>query len=410
MRYQEDKRLKITKQNLINDKSISKKNKDTILTFLDELAAQGTTIGRIQKYCYYLIRIVKILKKDFSKANKHDIVDLLNTIETAKVRGGSRKGKELSDWSKHDYKVVIKKFYKWLRVSEGQNLGVREYPDEVKWFSITFPRKKRRKPRNLLNIDDVQKIVNLATNTRNKLFARLLYETGARIGELLSLTLDGITFDEHGATVQIFGKTGERKLRIIDSVPLLSAWLRDHPDRNNKQALLFCGLNGSNPGYDYFRILLHKLGKKAQIKKPVNPHHWRHSRATALSKYLTEAQLCYYMGWVPGSSQPGTYVHLSGRDIDGAILRMNGIEIEKESIEKKDPITCPRCKAVNDSYAKFCLDCGLALDYKTIMEYDQRKEQATKLGFDVQSLIEDPDVLTKIMNIIAKEFTKRQQQ
>lgn len=409
MMYGDDKRLEITKNNLLQEKTISNKNKQTIIKFLDELTAQGTTTGRIQKYCYYLMRIAKILNKEFSKTTKDDIIRLLNEIEKAKVRGGYRKGKPLSDWGKHDYRVVIKKFYKWLRESEGKTFGMREYPAEVSWFAISFPRKKRRKPRNLLTIDDVDKMMNLAGNTRNKLFVRLLYETGARIGEILTLTLDGVEFDEHGATVQIYGKTGERKLRIKDSVPMLSAWLREHPRRNDKNALLFCGFNGKNPKYDYWRIMLSRLGKKAGIKKPVNPHHWRHSRATYLSKYLTESQLCYYMGWVPGSSQPGTYVHLSGRDLDSAILQMHGVQMETEKIERKDPITCPRCHTVNDSLSKFCNDCGLALDEKTLLEYNKERDIAekdvviNKLSNDVNSLRSELQKQNELIQLILKK-------
>lgn len=392
MRYKEDKRLESTKKSLLDDKEISKKNKDTILDYLDELQAKGISTGRVQKYCYYLTRIAKWLHKDFSKADKHDIVKILNKIETAKVRGGNRKGKPLSDWGKHDYRAAVKIFYKWLREQEGQTFGLREYPPEVSWFPISFPKKKRRKPRNLLTIKDVEKIVNEATNTRDKLFVRLLYESGARIGELLDLTLDGIEWDEHGVKIQIYGKTGERRLRITDSAPLLSAWLREHPKREDNKAKLFCGINSDNdPSYDYFRLKLRELGKNAKIKKPVNPHHWRHSRATELSKHLTEPQLCMYMGWVPGSSQPGTYVHLSGRDLDSAILEMKGIKVKQNTEENKDPITCPRCKTVNDYLSKFCINCGLGLDEKTMIEYDQQKETAANKGLNtlfqqVQSL------------------------
>lgn len=32
-----------------------------------------------------------------------------------------------------------------------------------------------------------------------------------------------------------------------------------------------------------------------------------------------------YFGWVQGSGMPSIYVHLSGRDIDDAILKANGV-------------------------------------------------------------------------------------
>jgi integrase/recombinase XerD len=41
--------------------------------------------------------------------------------------------------------------------------------------------------------------------------------------------------------------------------------------------------------------------------------------------YLKETQMNAYFGWIQGSDMPSTYVHLSGRDIDDAILKANGI-------------------------------------------------------------------------------------
>jgi len=71
--------------------------------------------------------------------------------------------------------------------------------------------------------------------------------------------------------------------------------------------------------YQYIRLkILDRARSKAGIDKPVNPHHFRHSRATVLANHFTEAQMCEWFGWVPGSSVPGRYVHLSGRDIDRA--------------------------------------------------------------------------------------------
>ena len=49
------------------------------------------------------------------------------------------------------------------------------------------------------------------------------------------------------------------------------------------------------------------------------------------------------MGWLPGSSMTRTYVHLSGRDTDEAILRAHGILPEEEPQTK----TGPRCTAAN---------------------------------------------------------------
>jgi site-specific recombinase XerD len=142
----------------------------------------------------------------------------------------------------------------------------------------------------------------------------MLYESGARIGELINLTLKDIEPDKYGIKVTLFGKTGARKIRLIASTPAINMWIeRGHSDRNNKNSMLFCGMwakkKGKDIEYSTFRLMLQELAKKAKINKPINPHHFRHSRATELAKQFTEAQLCQYMGWIPASREAATYVH-----------------------------------------------------------------------------------------------------
>ena len=76
-------------------------------------------------------------------------------------------------------------------------------------------------------------------------------------------------------------------------------------------------------------MMLKSVAQNAGIDKPINPHHFRHSRATDLAKKLTEAQLCQYMGWIQSSKEAATYVHLSGRDMDKAILTLHGLAEEE---------------------------------------------------------------------------------
>ena len=69
------------------------------------------------------------------------------------------------------------------------------------------------------------------------------------------------------------------------------------------------------------------------------------------------------MGWVHGSRMTQTYVHLSGRDQDNAILKAYGIQVKDEKpIESQRPSLCPRCKEPNDPKARFCWKCGMILD------------------------------------------------
>jgi len=57
------------------------------------------------------------------------------------------------------------------------------------------------------------------------------------------------------------------------------------------------------------------------------------------------------------------YVHLSGRDVDNALFKLNEIKVNEE--EKEDglkPKVCSRCKARNSPDAEFYSKCGMCLD------------------------------------------------
>jgi ribosomal protein L40E len=109
--------------------------------------------------------------------------------------------------------------------------------------------------------------------------------------------------------------------------------------------------------------------KKAGIKKRIFPHLFRHRRATYLANHLTEAQMKEFFGWVQGSDMAEIYVHLSGRDVDNALLKVYGInkpETIKES--KLKSRICNRCQAENPYSNTLCSKCGYALDEKTRLD------------------------------------------
>jgi integrase/recombinase XerD len=102
----------------------------------------------------------------------------------------------------------------------------------------------------------------------------------------------------------------------------------------------------------------------------MNPHHFRHSKATELAKIFTESQLNQYLGWVPASREAAIYVHLSGRDMDKVVLKLNGLIDENDSEDSKfKAVKCPRCEIMNSLESKACPHCGIPLDIQSIMQY-----------------------------------------
>ena len=99
-----------------------------------------------------------------------------------------------------------------------------------------------------------------------------------------------------------------------------------------------------------------------------------------MAHHLTEFQMNQYFGWIQGSDMPATYVHMSGKNVDKAILEMNGIVVgDKKEKSKLHPVICPRCDTINAIDSKHCNKCGGILDLKYAMELEEKQKEQTRL-------------------------------
>ncbi len=127
-------------------------------------------------------------------------------------------------------------------------------------------------------------------------------------------------------------------------------------------------------------MLRERLAKKAGIKKKVNSHMFRHSRATNLATHLTEAQMKEYFGWVQSSKMVSIYVHLSGRDTDKTILRLYGkIPKEDEGNGQIQLLTCVFCRTENSEDRDHCINCGRALNMQTAIETEAKERKLLEM-------------------------------
>jgi integrase len=304
----------------LKNSSISDVNKQLILDFVENCFVEGLGQHRILKYISTLKIIAIQINIDFDKVEKRDLFTFISKLEQSNK----------SDWLKHDYKVALKKFYKWY--FEDDN------PELTKWIKASISRKDRKLPEEMLIEEDILKMINCAKKKSDKAIIALLWDIGARVGEIGYLRIKHIKFDEYGATINLKGKTGYRRVRAVFSVDYLQAWLLVHPDRDNPDAPLWTTFDSKEDlikplHYGSIRMKIKRLAKKAGINKRIHPHLFRHSRATYIANYLTEAQMNVYFGWIQGSEMSSVYIHLSGRDVDYAILKANGVIDSKTPTE-----------------------------------------------------------------------------
>ncbi|HLC85145.1 MAG TPA: tyrosine-type recombinase/integrase [Candidatus Nanoarchaeia archaeon] len=207
----------------------------------------------------------------------------------------------------------------------------------------------------------------------------------------------------------IDGKTGPRKLRLVNSTAYLANWMSIHPDQSKRENFVWVNLGTRNRQQLMKSAAITKMLKvlfgRAGIKKRSNPHSFRHARATFLANHLTEFQMNQYFGWVQGSDMPSTYVHLSGREIDGALLKLNGIAVsEKDKVTELKAKKCPRCAKINAHEYSFCAQCGGVLDITEAIRLEQENDELTKRRgaseHILSRLLDDPEV----QNIIKQKL------
>jgi len=175
--------------------------------------------------------------------------------------------------------VVVKKFF------EFGGIGVLK---EVK-----TPKRTKSLPKSL-NEEEVQRLIhamdggsNGSTHhseflkLRNKVILALLYSSGLRVSELVTLRTDSVDLRER--TLRIRGKGEKDRIVLFDdeTKEMLEGYLTK---RSCNSEYLFVNRSGNHLTPRYIQMMIKDYAKAAGIKKRVTPHILRHSFATHLLK------------------------------------------------------------------------------------------------------------------------------
>lgn len=141
----------------------------------------------------------------------------------------------------------------------------------------------------VLSKGEVHRLLNAIRKPRYQAIAMVMYGSGLRIREALTLTIDDI--DRARGIIHVRnGKGG--KPRETKLSPVLYDWLRDFWARTRPPLPhLFADSRGRLPLPSTFRKALSAAAAEARIKKHVTPHILRHSFATHLLEEGTDVRV-----------------------------------------------------------------------------------------------------------------------
>ena len=177
---------------------------------------------------------------------------------------------------------TLKSFYKFLKINKLINVNPIE--------SINNPKVSKSLP-NVLNEDDINRLLDInLTNDfdyRNKAMLELMYSSGLRVTELISLKVNDV--DLKNDVVRIFGKGSKERIIPLSEYASdsLKSYILNHRItlfKHGENDYLFLNNHGLKMTRQGFFKILKKIALENGIKKDFSPHTLRHSFATHLLK------------------------------------------------------------------------------------------------------------------------------
>jgi integrase/recombinase XerC len=174
-------------------------------------------------------------------------------------------------------------------------------------FNLRFhqPRLPQKLP-DFLSKEQVDDIIDLIPSQepdafmakRNQLIIKLLFSSGIRVSELVSLNLNSVSPDD--MEVRVIGKGNRERIAFCSSefiknlqewLPLRDAIISKTPRHQADAHALFTNTRGGRITTRSVHRILANLGKAASFDKPLHPHLFRHSFATHLLNNGVELRL-----------------------------------------------------------------------------------------------------------------------
>jgi integrase len=336
------------------DKAITEDNKRIFRDFIKFKQGEGVTFNRLNRIIGAFKPILRHMIYDLDTLDDKKAIDIVVAINS---------NSNWKDWTKTSNVKVFKNFLRWFN---------RTYDKKINTESIKPIKPKNSiMPEYLITPDEFHRLLAQTPSESTKLVIELLYESGARISEVLDLKIQNVEFNSYGAKIYVKGKTGQRVIPIIWYANELRHFIESHPNKADAASPLFFDVLNSKIiplKYDNFRYRLIRICRSAGINKRIYAHLFRHTRMTELAKTLPEQTLKALAGWSGSSNMAQTYIHLSQRDVEDSLLqKVYGISTDTKE-DRNTVKICPRCKETNPYFNALCQRCGAPLDDKELIK------------------------------------------
>jgi integrase/recombinase XerD len=239
----------------------------------------------------------------------------LDRLSTDLLTRLSTRGKPLSPDSVHTYTRGIRQFLTWAQ-REGEPVTAKPQLPKL-----------GKHQRDVLSVDEVNRLETAVPTERDKLIIRILSDCGLREGELVRLRRQDVLRPENRGQFHVLGKG--RRERRVPVLPRLLRRIERYMDGGppSQSDHIFVGLRRGRSG-DYepleesgVRQLIRNAGLRARLGRPVNPHLLRH---TWITEMLRQGMEPIHLSIIAGCSLKviqDHYEHLNQDDAYESMLK-----------------------------------------------------------------------------------------
>ena len=169
-----------------------------------------------------------------------------------------------------------------------------------------------------LSMEEIDLLLDINIETpfdaRNKAILELMYGTGLRISEVISLEYQNVDFEE--CIVRVMGKGSKERIVPINDIALLSLqnYLEEYRSLLIKTTIsnyLFLNNHGKQMTRQGIFKMIKKLALEKNINKDISPHTLRHTFATHLLENGADLRIIQELLGHEDISTTQIYTHLS---------------------------------------------------------------------------------------------------
>lgn len=364
-------------RDLLTTADINENDREAIRKFIAHIRASDTDVDSLGTVVGHLNRLRLSAERSHAPLTELQDIDDINAfkLHLQDVHG-------LSEGTIRNYMKALRKFTIWLGRDFGKDVGVGS------------PIERKHDPDEEITSDELNAMLEAAnqfdTASRDKALIALLYDTGLRIGAVLSFQIQHVNFEDRRGTITInenaHVKGADGPKPVTWSRGYVANWLDDHPRPSDPKAALIHKTRHWDEDEEGALRQQYAGGRIKEIADAAGLDadriHAHLFRATAISDWirdeLSDQTIKNRVDWSEDGREFKTYSRVDDEEFNELVFDHYGIgDAEERETTGPDIDECKQCYTSLRGDETFCPSCAAPISAEAT-EAAERVDDATR--------------------------------